>query len=203
MKIYEMRVAPNPRRVRMFLAEKDVPMEYVQVDLGSGEHLSEEFRKMNPMGKVPVLELDDGTYLSETMAICRYFEEIQPAPPLLGTDPLERAQIEMWQRQVEFFFFVPSGMCYQHTSGVFAKFRRTFPEWGEANRRGARRYFDFLDNHLENRPFIAGDAFTVADITALCTIDFNKKANKLFIQPEQKNLERWYQEVSGRPSAQA
>lgn len=203
MKIHEMRVAPNPRRVRIFLAEKGVPMEYVQVDLNSGEHLDEAFRKKNPMAKVPVLELDDGSYLSETMAICRYFEELHPEPPLLGGSPLERAQIEMWQRQVEFFFFVPSGMCYQHTSGVFAKFRRTFPEWGEANRRGASRYFDFLNGHLADRPFIAGETFSVADITALCTIDFNKRANQLFIQPEQTNLDRWYREVSSRPSARA
>jgi glutathione S-transferase len=202
VKIYQMTIAPNPRRVRIFLAEKGIAVEYVELDLAQGEHLSDEFRQKNPMRKVPVLELDDGTCISETMAICRYFEELHPEPPLMGTTPLEKAQIEMWQRQIEFYFFLPTGMCFQHTSGYFAKFRKTFPEWGEENRREAEKYFGFLDRHFAENRFVTGDDFSVADITALCAVDFNK-VNDLRITSEQEHLSRWYREVCSRPSAQA
>lgn len=203
MKIYEMRSAPNPRRVRMFLAEKGIPMEYVEVNLAKGEHMTPEFALKNPMRTVPVLELDDGTYLSESISICRYFEELHPEPPLLGTSPRERAEIDMWLRHLDFFFMVPTGMCFQHSSGYFSSFRKTFPEWGEANRQHILKFFDYLDRHLAERRFIMGDQFTLCDISALCTIDFNK-VNKIRLQPEQHpHLARWHQEVSSRPSASA
>ncbi|MCP5161356.1 MAG: glutathione S-transferase family protein [Hahellaceae bacterium] len=202
MKIYEMKVAPNPRRVRMFLAEKGIAMEYVQLDLGKGENLSPEFREKNPMAKVPVLELDDGTCISESMAICRYFEELQPEPALMGRTPLEKAQIEMWQRWIEFYFLMPTGMCFQHSSGYFKDRMTPVPEWGAVCRDNVVKFFERLNRHLEHHRYLVGDQFSIADITALCTVDFNK-VNQLGILPEQTHLQRWYKEVSSRPSAKA
>ena len=201
MKIYEMNRAPNPRRVRMFLAEKGIPMEYVEIDLAKGEHMSPDFVQKNPMKKVPVLEFDDGSYLSESIAICRYFEEAQPEPPLMGTTPREKAEIEMWMRYLEFYFMLPTGMCFQHSSGYFAQFRKTFPEWGEENRKDVFKFLNYLNAHLASRRYIMGDTFSIADISALCTIDFNK-VNNIRLDPEQHpHLHRWYEEVTARPSA--
>ena len=112
MKIYETNTAPTPRRVRIFLAEKAIDMDYVQVDIEKGENLSKAMRAKNPIGKVPILELDDGTCISESDAICTYFEALQPEPSLLGSSALEKAQIAMWQRQVEFGLFMQVGMCF-------------------------------------------------------------------------------------------
>ena len=202
MKIYEMKRAPNPRRVRMFMAEKGIldKAEFVELDLSQGENLTAEFAAKNPMKKVPVLELDDGTCISETMAICRYFEEVHPEHPLLGRDALEKAKVEQWLRWLEFFFFMPTGMCFQHTSGVFKDRMNPIPEWGEECRKGVEKFFDFLDQHLEGREYIVNDTFTAADINALCTIDFNK-VNKIGIQPNQGNLQAWYDRVASRESA--
>lgn len=202
MKIYEMKRAPNPRRVRMFMAEKGIldKAEFVELDLSQGENLTPDFAAKNPMKKVPVLELDDGTCISETMAICRYFEEIHPEHPLLGRDALEKAKVEQWLRWLEFFFFMPTGMCFQHTSGVFKDRMNPIPEWGEECRKGVEKFFHFLDKHLEGREYIVSDTFTAADINALCTIDFNK-VNKIGIQPEQTNLQAWYDRVASRESA--
>ncbi len=203
MKIYDTKRAPNPRRVRMFLAEKDIAMEYVEVDLTKGEHMSAEFKQKNPMKKVPVLEFDDGTHLSESIAICRYFEEVQPEPPLMGSTPREKAEIEMWLRHLEFFFMFPTGMCFQHTSGFFAQFRKTFPEWGEENRAYILKFLDYLNKHLADHRYIMGDQFSIADISAFCTLDFNK-VNNIRVQPEQQpHLQRWYDDMRSRPSAQA
>ncbi len=131
MKVYELRRAPNARRVRMFLAEKGIEMEYQQVDLGAGENLAPAFLTKNPAGRIPVLELDDGTCLSETLAICRYFEELHPEPNLFGSTALERATIEMWSRFIEFNLWLPTGMAFRHITGFYKDRERVFPEWGE------------------------------------------------------------------------
>jgi glutathione S-transferase len=202
MKIYETSTAPNPRRVRIFLAEKQIDVEYVQVALQPGDNLSAEFRKKNPWAKVPVLELDDGTCISETIAICRYFEEIQPEPALMGRTALEKAQIEMWQRRMELTFLLPTGMCFQHTTGYFADRMTPISAWGEECHKQVEKMYAKLDKLLAQSEYIAGDAFTIADITALCTVDFNR-VNKIKIQPDQTHLKRWYDLVSSRPSAKA
>ena len=167
MKIYETKTAPNPRRVRMFLAEKGIDVDYVQVDIQKGENLTAEMRAKNPLGKIPILELDDGTCIAETDAICTYFEALQPEPPLMGTTPVEKATISMWQRQVEFAFMMQVGMCFQHTTG-----------------------------------YIAGDTFSIADITALCALDFARVVD-IRLKEEQTSLARWYKAVSNRASAKA
>lgn len=202
MKIYDTHTAPTPRRVRIFLAEKNIPMEYVQVDLQKGENITPQMRAKNPIGKIPVLELDDGTCISESVAICRYFEELHPEPALMGSTALEKAQIEMWQRQVEMAFFMQIGMCFQHSTGYFKDRMTPVPEYGAVAGKMAASYLKVMDRQLGKSQFIAGDSFSIADITALCSIDFARVV-KIKMTDEQTNLQRWYTEVSSRPSAKA
>lgn len=202
MKIYDTHTAPTPRRTRIFLAEKNIPMEYVQLDLQKGENISPEMRQKNPIGKVPVLELDDGTCIAESVAICRYFEELHPQPPLMGKTTLEKAQVEMWQRQVEMSLFMQVGMCFQHTTGYFKDRMTPIYEYGVEAGRIATKYLNTLERRLGESQFIAGDNYSIADITALCAIDFARVV-KIKLTDEQKNLQRWYEEVSRRPSAKA
>jgi len=205
MILYETRTAPNPRRVRMFLAEKGLldQMEVVQLDLQKGENLSAEFAARNPMKKVPTLELDDGRCISETMAICRYFDELHPdQTPLMGSDAWEKAHIEQWIRWLDFYFMMPTGMCFQHTSGYFKDRMTPFPEWGQECGKGVQRFFGFLDRHLEGRQYLCCERFTIADISAFVTIEFNR-VNNIRLHPEQKNLTAWYERIKQRPSASA
>ena len=202
MKIFETRTAPSPRRVRIFLAEKNIPMNYVQLDIEKGENLSPQMRAKNPVAKIPILELDDGVCISEAASICRYFEEIQPEPSLMGTTPLQKAQIDMWQRQVEVYLFMQVGMCFQHSTGYFKDRMTPIKEYGEVAGKNALDFLKILEKRLAESEFIAGETFSIADITALCAIDF-ARVMKLKIADEQQNLQRWYQAVSTRPSAQA
>lgn len=205
MKLYETKTAPNPRRVRIFLSEKGLldQVELIQLDLQKGENLTPEYAAKNPMKKVPVLELDSGDCVAETMAICRYFEEAFPdSPRLLGNTALEKAQIDQWLRWIDFYFMTPTGMGFQHTTGYFKDRMTPFPEWGEECKKQAARFFNFLDRHLADKPFIMGDRFTAADINALCTVDFNRVIQQR-ISPEQVHLKAWHDRVSARPSASA
>lgn len=202
MKVYELKRAPNARRVRMFLAEKGIEMDYQQVDLSAGENRLPAFLARNPAGRIPVLELDDGSHISETIAICRYFEELCPTPNLFGNTPLERAIIEMWSRFIEFDLWLPTGMAFRHLTGFYKDRETVFPEWGEASKQNAMQWFDKLDARLAEVQYVAGERFTVADILALCTIDFGKVVG-LRITSEQLHLQAWHERVSARPSAQA
>lgn len=202
MKIYETKTAPNPRRVRMFLAEKGISMNYVQVDIQKGENLSAEMRAKNPLGKVPILELDDGTCIAETDAICTYFEAIQPEPPLMGSSPVEKATIAMWQRQVEMALMLQVGMCFQHTTGYFKDRMTPFPDFGKEAGVNAAKYLNILERRLELYPYIAGEHFSIADITALCAIDFGRVVD-IRLQDKHVNLQEWYGRVSQRESAKA
>jgi glutathione S-transferase len=202
MKIYNSQTAPNPRRVRIFLAEKGIQVPYEEVDIGKAVNRSPEFRKKNPMGTVPVLELDDGTCIAESVAICRYFEELHPNPPLMGVDARDRAIVEMWQRRMEFELLLPTTNSFRHRHEFFKGRIPQVPEFAEVSRKAAENGLAWLDQVLADRPFIAGERYTIADITALCSVDFGR-VSKLRIQPEQKNLTRWYEAVSTRPSAKA
>lgn len=202
MKLYQTQVAPNARRVRMFLAEKQVDVELIEIDLKGGGNLTEEFKSRNPLAKVPVLELDDGNILSESVAICRYFEEIQPQPVLMGNTPLEKAQIEMWQRRAELAFLLPVAMAFQHCSGFFADRMTPRKEWGEDNIKTAYGFLKFLDRHLSDNDYLAGDNFSIADITMLTTLDFAKVVD-IRLKDEHQNINRWYELVSSRESAKA
>ena len=203
MRLIETAPAPNPRRVRIFLAEKGIEIPTDQVDLGALEHKNPDFVSYNPMQRVPVLILDDGSTLSETVAICRYFEETQPEPALMGVDARDKAHVEMWQRRMELEFLYPVMHLFRHTHPHMAKLEvPQVAEWGESNRPRILKMLEFLDGELADREFIAGDKYTIADITALVAIDFMKPAK--VERPENlANLARWYDAVSSRPSAKA
>ena len=202
MKLYDSAMAPNPRRVRIFLAEKGVSVPVEQVDIGKAVNRQPEFLKKNPLGGLPVLELDDGTCIAESVAICRYFEETHPQPPLMGTDAKDRALVEMWQRRMELELFRNVTGCFQNTHDFFKGRIEQVPAYGEVCRKNARARLAWLDGELAGRSFVAGERYTIADITALCSIDFGRVVD-IRIAPEQKNLQRWYDAVSTRPSAKA
>lgn len=203
MKLHDAATAPNPRRVRIFIAEKglDVPCE--QVDIMNAVNRGEEFRKnVNPMGTLPVLELDDGTCIAETGAICRYFEEVHPDPPLLGVDAKDKAVVEMWNRRMELELFQPATLAFQQQHEFFKGRVPQVPEYATVSKAKAEKTLAWLDGVLADRAYIAGERFTVADIVALCAVDFGR-VSKIKLQPDQKHLARWHERVSARPSAKA
>ncbi len=203
MKLHEAATAPNCRRVRIFLAEKGIEVPIVPVDLGKAENRQEPFRQMNPMGRVPVLELDDGTFIAESVAICRYFEQMQPEPALMGGgEPEQAARIEMWQRRMELEIALPIMQVFRNTHPFFADRIEQFPDYGEGQRRHATKRLAWLEDDLANREFIAGDEYSIADITALIGIDFGRVSG-FKVTDETPNLLRWRQAVSARPSARA
>ena len=203
MKILQTRTAPNPRRVRIFLAEKGIEVPYEEVDLMKGDLKTPEFTRLNWFQRVPVLILDDGAAVAETMAICRYFEETQPEPALFGKGALGRASVEMWNRRMELGLLAAVQFAFRHLHPAMAHLEvPQVAAWGEANKPRALEIAAFMDRELAARKFIASDEFSVADITALVSLDFMKPA-RIQRPPELKNLERWYQEVSSRPSAKA
>lgn len=202
MKIYSSPVAPNPRRVRVFLAEKGIQVPYEDIDIGKAVNRQPEFMKKNPMAGVPVLELDDGTCIAESVAICRYFEGIHPEPRLMGIDAKDCAIVEMWNRRIEFAVLQPIADSFRQRHDFFKGRIRQCPEYAEVQKLNAEDSLKWLDTELANRPYIAGDRFTIADITAMIAVDFGR-VSKIVIQPDQKNLARWHTEVSSRPSAKA
>jgi glutathione S-transferase len=202
VKLYDSAMAPNPRRVRIFLAEKGIEVPVEQVDIAKAENRQPPFLAKNPMGTLPVLELDDGTHIAESIAICRYFEAVRPDPPLFGVGAEDIAVVEMWNRRMEFEVFLAIAGCFRNTHDFFKGRIPQVPEWGEVCRGTAEKRLAWLDEVLAEREFIAGERFTVADITALCGIDFGRVTG-IVIQPEQKNLTRWHGAVSSRPSAKA
>jgi len=203
MKLYNHPIAPSPRRVRIFAAEKSIPLTLVDVDIRAGASRTPEFLAKNSSGAVPVLELDDGTCLSESVAICRYLEGLHPEPNLLGRNPREQAEIERWNRRMELELFGPVARTAQNTNPIFAKLFKQFPEYGEMQRGLVRQRLERMDRELDGHAFVAGDRFTIADITALVAIDIAKILANIECAPQLGNLARWHQDVSGRPSAKA
>lgn len=203
MKLYDGGRAPNPRRVRIFLAEKGISVPLEPVDINKGEHKSEAFTSLNPMQRIPSLVLDDGTVISESIAICRYFEGLQPEPALFGRDPTEVALVEMWQRRMEFELFFTIAAVFRHTHPAMAPLEvPQVADWAEANREKPGRFLTFLDDHLEGREFLLGDYFSVADITGLIAIDF-MRLPKIAIPEGLANVRRWHAALAARPSASA
>ncbi len=211
MKLYDCQVAPNPRRARMFLAEKGIDIERVEVDILGGANLEPAFLAINPRGMLPVLELDDGTRFDEVMAICRYFEDLQPDPPLLGRDALEKALVTNRQRKMEFEGMLAVSEMFRNQNEHFST--RSLPGAGgeilpaipaliERGRQTLGRFFVGLENYLEHDAFVAGELFTMADITALCAIDFAAWVH-VSIPPDHRRALAWYDKVSSRPSASA
>lgn len=205
MKLYTFPGAPNPRRVHVFLAEKglDIPLE--EVDLRRGANRAQSYlEKVDPTGRLPVLELDDGSHLGESVAICRYLEALHPDPPLFGTTAESVGRVAMWIRRIELDLMVPVGQVWMHgsphTEGLV---EHRIPELADRSRRAVARQYAFLDRELAGRPFLAGDAYTMADIVALTTIDFARDLNELPFDPERTRLAAWYERVACRPSARA
>src|SRR5699024_6141222 len=175
MRLHENQTAPNPRRVRIFMAEKGVDpasVESVEVDIVAGENLGDAFLAKNPMGRIPVLELDDGSCIAESVAISRYVQDLYPEPPLFGADMTERVNVEMWDRRMELNLLYPVSMAFRHLRGKYADREPVIAAWGEASLAEAERMFDFLDRHLATNDHIAGARYSIADITALCAVDF-------------------------------
>lgn len=194
--------APNPRRVRIFAAEKGISLPSKEVSIPAREHKAPEYTAKNPRGQTPALELDDGTVIAESVAICRFLEALHPDPPLFGKTPTEIGVIEMWNRRVEMILMPPVGAVWVHTHRFTAALPGRNAEWGESNRPRIVDAFAFFDRALENSEFLAGDRYSMADILLLTTVDF-----ATFIGagpgPENGALLRWHEGVSARPSASA
>ncbi len=202
MKLYDAPWAPSPRRVRIFLAEKGVDLPEPPVNMMKREHKSPEFRAKNSMGQLPALELDDGTCISETVAICRYFEETHPQPPMFGRTAVEKALVDQWIRRVEFAVMMPVGNFWRHAHPYTAALLNQFKDFGESNKetyRGAQKY---VDRELAGREFLVGDTYTMADICLLSTVDFAEWIG-LPVEDEFGNLKAWRERVKARPSADA
>jgi glutathione S-transferase len=203
MKLYDGGRAPNPRRVRVFLAEKGISVPLVPVDMGAMGHKGAEMTVRNPLQRLPVLELDDGTILTESIAICRYFEALHPEPALFGKGALESAVIEMWQRRMELNLLGPVAAVFRHLHPAMLEWEvPQVREWGEANRSKVIDFLAILDRELAGREYAAGDKYCVADITGLVAVDFMKPA-KLLVPEELTNVRRWHAAIAARSSAQA
>ena len=202
MKLYDGGRAPNPRRVRIFLAEKGMSVPIERIDLAALEHKRAEFAALNPLQRVPVLVLDDGTVITESIAICRYFEGLRPEPALFGRGALECALAEMWNRRVELNLYQAVSAAFRRLHPAMRDMEAQAPEWGEANRSRVFEFLALLDRELTDRMFVAGDHYTIADITTLVAVDFMRPA-KLIMPEEFVNLRRWHTHVGERTSAAA
>src|SRR5215469_15311642 len=203
MKLYDGGRAPNPRRVRIFLAEKGITVPAEQVDLGALAQKSAAFTAINPMQRVPALVLDDGTVIAESIAICRYFEALHPDPPLFGRGALQSALVEMWNRRTELHLFMPASNVFRHLHPAMKEMEQPqVKECGEANKPRVLSFLECLDGELKARDFIAGDDYSVADITTLVAVDF-LRVSKMAVPDTLAHLKRWHAAVSARPSSSA
>ena len=209
MKFYDCTTAPSPRRVRIFMAEKGIEIPTVQVDLRNGEQLSDAFRKINPRCTVPVLELDDGTCLNETLAICHYLESQYPEPNLMGRDSREQALVINWNEQVMFEGFLAGADAFRNVAKGFVNRALTgprnfgqIPELAERGRARMEEFLAVLDGRLADSPYVALDRYTMADIGAYVCVDFAGWI-KLPVYERWPNIRRWHEELSARPSAAA
>lgn len=203
MKLFDGGRAPNPRRVRVFLSEKGIDVPLVPVDMGALGHREEPVASRNPLRRLPVLDLDDGTVITESVAICRYFDELQPEPALFGKGALGKALVEMWQRRMELNLLSSVAQAFRHIHPAMKEWEvPQIPEWGEANKPKAIEFLQLLDKELSTRQFAAGDDYSIADITGMIAIDFMRPA-RIPLPEEFSNVTRWYAELRTRPSANA
>ena len=203
MRLYDSRLAPNPRRTRIFLAEKGVAIPTEQVDMVAMQHKTPEYTAINPLQRMPALVLDDGTIITESIAICRYFEMQHPDPPLFGVGPKDAAIVEMWNRRAEINFFANVAAVFRHTHPAMKELEvPQVPAWADANRPRVTWFLEMMDRELASREFVAGDCYTVADITMQVAVDF-MKPSRLTMPEGADNVKRWHGTVSARPSAKA
>ncbi len=202
MKLYDSKMAPNPRRTRIFLAEKGIELPTEQVDMMKLEHRTPEYTALNPLQRMPTLVLDDGTVIAESIAICRYFEAIQPDPPLFGVGAKEVGLVEMWNRRAEINFFANVAAVFRHLHPAMKELEvPQVPAYAEASRPRVFSFLELANGELARREFLAGDRFSMADITMLVAVDFMKPGR--LAMPELPNVKRWHTSVSARPSAKA
>jgi|TARA_B100000749_G_scaffold19887_1_gene14699 glutathione S-transferase len=203
VKLYDLPPSPNARRVRIFIAEKGLEIPIVPVNMMTGENQSEDYLAKNSLGKMPLLELDDGTCIAESAAICRYLEEMNPNPPLMGRNPLERALVEMWHRRMELEFLIPMITIFLHTGEMWKDRVTQIPQVAETGILNVKERMEWLDKELDGKEFITGEDYTVADIAAQCAFVMGKAALGLRIAEDQLNLSNWFTRVSSRPTARA
>jgi glutathione S-transferase len=203
MLLYHDPRAPNPRRVRIFLAEKSVAYDTIEVLIATDQHLSVDYRRKHPLSLLPILELEDGRILRESMAICRYIEETHPEPNLFGTDAWERAQIEQWNRHAELELLIPIQNIFRNSNAFWQGRIKQAPEFAAIMTELVGARLDWLENELAGRSYMAGDRFTVADITALCALDFGKVAKVRLAPDKHPHLIAWHERCAARPSSKA
>lgn len=210
MKLHDFKPAPNPRRVRMYLAEKGVDIPTVQIDLAGGQHLTSEYRQVNPQCMVPALELDDGTVITQSLAICTYIEETHPTPPLMGETPEEKALVMMWYQHIELGgmnavaeYLRNSNERFQDRALVGPVNYEQIQALAERGRQRIEEFMTLLNNRLTASPYVAGPRFTLADIAGYIVVDFARRAADFAPPEDAEALVRWYGEMAGRPSAQA
>jgi glutathione S-transferase len=203
MLLYHDPRAPNPRRVRIFLAEKSVAYDTIEVLIATDQHLSVDYRRKHPLSLLPILELEDGRILRESMAICRYIEETHPEPNLFGADAWERAQIEQWNRHAELELLIPIQNIFRNSNAFWQGRIKQAPEFAAIMTELVGARLDWLDKELTGRSYMAGDRFTVADITALCAIDFGKVAKVRLAPDKHPHLIAWHERCAARPSSKA
>ncbi len=203
MKLYTTQGAPNPRLVNIYLAEKGISVPKEEVSIMKGEHKTSEYRKKSPLAQVPVLEMEDGTCMTESVAICRYFETLQPDPPLFGTDAKSIAEIEMWRRRLELLLFMPAAFSFRHMHPAMAGLESQIKEWGELSKDRTGKMIGWLNQQMEGRDFIASSGFSIADITGLVAMDFAIHAARVPLPENPPHLKRWHERLSARPSAKA
>ena len=202
MKLHEFSGAPNPKKVRVYLAEKGIDVPSVPVDIVTGENRRPDFLKKNPMGGLPVLELDDGTFLPESLAIIEYFEELHPNPPMIGTTPLERARVRALERLCELSVLGRIAVIFQNTHPLFAGRLKQSADAAESARSTLASNLAVLDAKIGANRFVAGDKPTIADCTLLAALQF-AEFGQIAIDPALKNVHRWYESFKQRPSAAA
>ena len=202
MNLYTFKGAPNARRVTMFVAEKGIDLAMDEVDLANRAQLSDEYAQVNPYLQVPALELDDGSVLTESIAICRYFEELHPAPALFGADTLARAQVEMWNRRAELGLLSPVSQAFRHGHPFWKGRHEQIEAIASSSREAALKTMRWLDAELAGRAYLAGGDYTVADITAQCAVLLGKNTGTP-VPDDCENLLRWWKQVTARPTARA
>ena len=203
MKLFDLPPSPNARRVRIFIAEKGLEIPIVPVNMMTGENQTEDYLAKNSLGEMPLLELDDGTCIAESAAICRYLEEMNPNPPLMGRNPLEKALVEMWHRRMELEFLIPMITIFLHTGEMWKDRVTQIPQVAETGILNVKERMEWLDRELDGKEFITGEDYTVADIAAQCAFVMGKAALGLRIAEDQLNLSNWFTRVSSRPTARA
>lgn len=203
MKIYDYGIAPNPRRVRIFLHEKGIEAEYEQIDIRKREGRTDAFLEKNPLGGIPVLELDDGTHISESVAICRYFEALHPEPKLFGVTPGEIADIDMWLRRIEMYLMSPAGLVWIHGNELTAHLLEQNPATAEFGRARTYYFYDILNKALEGKEFLASGRYSIVESVALPTLDFITTLVGVPYKEEHTNIKAWHEMMSARESAKA